>query len=479
MIRRAARSAAVGRATTRRAAWAVVALWLVAVAVALPFALRQSDRLTAGGLDVGGAQSQRVEQRLRGIPADLGATVLVGVLVDHGGARQSDYARALADLDAAARAVPGVHLARPAREAALFFARERPGRPVVVPLTVGVDEFQAPDTAKALRERLRLGDGGGRYGAVTLHLAGQGALWAAMFDVTKQDLRDAELLGFPVILAVLLVAFGSVAAALLPLALGAVTIGITGALVYAISGELLMNFYATNMASMIGLGVAVDYSLFVVVRYREELRRGATADAARRTAMRTSGVAVMVSGCAVVLALAGLFLVDTAAVRSLALASIIVVLVAMLATATLLPALLRLAGGRLAGRARRRAERDGGRMARWAAAVLRRPGATLLAGGAILVALCLPALGMRIGDGALRQLPAGHEARAGFDAAARVSDPGRGAPVKVLVARRHVARTVALLRADPEVVRTGVRTQTRDTKQILIVATPRHDGDSA
>ena len=86
-----------------------------------------------------------------------------------------------------------------------------------------------------------------------------------------------------------------------------------------------MSFYTPNMASMIGLGVAVDYSLFVVVRYREELRGGATLEEARRTAMRTSGVAVRFSGVAVVIALAGLLLVPTAAIRSMAAGAIIVV----------------------------------------------------------------------------------------------------------------------------------------------------------
>ena len=146
---------------------------------------------------------------------------------------------------------------------------------------------------------------------------------------------------------ILLAVFGSLAAAALPLIMGGVAVLITGGIIELLARHTLMSFYTPNMASMIGLGVAVDYSLFVVVRYREELRGGATLEEARRTAMRTSGVAVGFSGVAVVIALAGLLLVPTAAIRSMAAGAIIVVLISMLACATLLPALLTVAGKRI------------------------------------------------------------------------------------------------------------------------------------
>jgi len=439
------------------------------VAAAVPFAVRASEDLTAGGFDIRGSQSQQVERTLQDVPVDYRGVVLAVALVADGPARRADYAAALDDVSAAARATPGVDFVREAKEVGLYLARERPGRAVVVPLTVAVDEFHAPDAARDLRVRLGLDDGA-RYGNVRLHLVGQGALWAGMLDVTQDDLREAELLGFPLVLLILLAVFGSVAAAALPLVLGAATLTLTAALIHLLSTATLMSFYSTNMASMIGLGVAVDYALFVVVRYREELRRGATREGARATAMRTSGGAVLVSGAAVIVALAALLLIESAAVRSLALGSIVVVAIALLATATLLPRLLLLVGpGREPGT---RA------IGRWADAVLRRPGRALAAALVLLAALSLPALGLKTGDGALRQFPDGNETLAGFEAAVRETGPGRGAPVKLLVARRDVDATVALLRADPEVVKTGVRTQTKDKRRILVVATPRHDGDS-
>jgi RND superfamily putative drug exporter len=157
-------------------------------------------------------------------------------------------------------------------------------------------------------------------------------------------------------------------------------------------------------------------------------------------------------------------------VRSLALGSIVVVAVAMLATTTLLPALLHFVppGREPVTRA----------IGRWADGVLRRPGLALAGALLLLAALALPALALETGDGALRQFPPGDPTRAGFEAAVSETGPGRGAPVKLLVRRADVDATVALLRADPEVVKTGVRTQTRDKQRILVVATPEHDGDS-
>src|SRR6185436_16886166 len=125
-----------------------------------------------------------------------------------------------------------------------------------------------------------------------IHLVGLQALWAGMQDLSKEDLEKAEGIGFPIVFIVLLLVFGSVAAALLPLSLGFIAVAITGAIVYFLAQAIQMSIFVTNISSMLGIGVAVDYSLFVLARYREELKQGASEDAARTVAMRTSGLAV-------------------------------------------------------------------------------------------------------------------------------------------------------------------------------------------
>jgi uncharacterized membrane protein YdfJ with MMPL/SSD domain len=463
----------------RRRALVVLAIWAALVAIAAPLALGGADHLTGGGFEVPGSGSARTEAALqRGVPGDLRGTMLGAVLVAPRDTPRADYAHALDALAVAVRATPNVSLLAQTKEAGLYFAAHRPGRAVVVPLITGVDEFHAPDVGKELRRRLGLADGR-HYGRVQLHLIGQGALWAGMVDLTKKDLTSAERVGFPIILLILLGVFGSLAAAMLPLVMGGVAVLITGGLIELLARHTLMSFYAPNMASMIGLGVAVDYSLFVVVRYREELRGGATPEQARRTAMRTSGVAVAFSGAAVVIALAGLLLVPTAAIRSMAVAAIIVVLVSMAACATLLPALLTVAGKRIKpGRA------GGRRFGAWAGRVTERPAAALAVALALLILLALPVTALHTGDGVLRQFPKDSEVRKGLDAAIASRTPGvgrgpgDGAPIKILTPPPTLGRAVALLRADPEIVHTGVRTRTKDKRYILIIATPRHSPDA-
>ena len=213
-----------------------------------------------------------------------------------------------------------------------------------------------------------------------------------------------------------------------------------------------MSVFVTNMASMIGIGVAVDYSLFVLARYREEIRDGASPDAARSIAMSTSGLAVLFSGVTVIVSLAGLWLVHSTALRSMALGAILVVAVSVLAATTLLPALIALMGKRAhrpgrvhEPRVRPRsapaalaAGRDRPTLARrptsgrtWTARVMRRPALSATAAVVVLLALAAPALNLHTVDGALRQFPAGNETRQGFEAAAKLAGPGAGTPIQV------------------------------------------------
>jgi RND superfamily putative drug exporter len=157
----------------------------------------------------------------------------------------------------------------------------------------------------------------------------------------------------------------------------------------------------------------------------------------------------------------------------MALGAIIVVLVSLLACVTLLPALLTLVGSRLG------APRPGTWFRRRVEQVVGHPRRALAGALLILLALAAPVLGLKTGDGALNQFPKGNETRVGFEVAAKARGRGDGSPVKVLVPTKDLDKTVALLRADPEVVKTGVRTRTDDKHYIFIVATLRHDADSA
>ena len=223
-------------------------------------------------------------------------------------------------------------------------------------------------------------------GPTRTFLLGASANYATFQQITEDDLRQAEALSSPVILIVLLVLFGAVVAALLPALLGLFSVVITFAGVYAVASATEVSVYATTMVTMIGIGVAVDYSMFVLARFRDELEEGAVVETAVATAMRTSGTAVVFSGITVIVSLASIWIVPVRAVQSMALAAIMVVAVddrgdphaAAGAAGDRRPAHQRrphraAAEEHLAGLVRLLAAVDGGRHAA-AAAVLRRRG---------------------------------------------------------------------------------------------------------
>jgi RND superfamily putative drug exporter len=265
--------------------------------------MRQSDNLTGGGYGVPGSQSQAVQDAVDENFRQEGRRTMAAVVVPREGASRADVQRAVRRVTRAVRAEPDVAIAQTARTKALRGANGE--RTLVVPLALAVDDQEAIDVAVGLRERLGLDDGDAARGGVRTHLVGQGALWARMQEVAKHDVEAAERTGFPIVALILLGVFGSLAAAALPLALGFAAVLTTGSLIYALSLVMDMSVFVTNMASMIGIGVAVDYSLFVLARYREEIAAGQAPDAARATAMATSGLAVLFSGVTVIASLAG------------------------------------------------------------------------------------------------------------------------------------------------------------------------------
>jgi uncharacterized membrane protein YdfJ with MMPL/SSD domain len=465
--------------TLRRRRWWVLAAWIAALVVAVPFAAKQSDHLTGGGYGVPGSQSQAVEDAVDEQFPDAGRATLAAVLVPREGA---NLERDLETVRRAVRAEPRVAIRRATLAEARAAAEARPNRTLIVPLAVASKEQDAIDITGNLRERLGLAGEEGRPG---VHLVGQTALWSRMQEVAKEDVEKAERSGFPIVALILLVVFGSFAAASLPLALGFVSVVVTGALIYALSRTMEMSVFVTNMASMIGIGVAVDYSLFVLARYREEIRAGRAPDAARAAALATSGVAVLFSGITVALSLAGLFLIDTTALRSMAIGAILVVGVAMLASATLLPVLISLLGrrawarGRFFSRFRMREGRGDRFWARWTTRVMKRPVLSIVAASVVLLALAAPALNMTTTNGALRQLDPSDETRRGFEAAEAVQGAGASSPLKVLVDEPgDVDRVRQVLRDDRAVAKVRPTVRAEDGRGALVLAELKTDGES-
>jgi RND superfamily putative drug exporter len=238
-------------------------------------------------------------------------------------------------------------------------------------------------------------------------------------QVARDDLRRSEIVVLPLVLVLLLLVFGSVVAAAVPLLVGmlAVAVGLAGT---ALLGSVMsISAYASNVVSMVGLGVAIDYSLFVVSRYREELPRRTPAEALART-VATAGRAVVFSGLTVAIGLGGLLLLRTDTISSIGVAGIVVVAAAVVYALTFLPALLAILGPRV--NALRvplvhpeRTARGEGWWRRIAHFVMARPWPIVIPVVVVLLVVGLPLRHIRLGLDDASTLPLGTEARRGAE----------------------------------------------------------------
>jgi uncharacterized membrane protein YdfJ with MMPL/SSD domain len=422
----------------------VVAAWVLVVLLALPFASKQTDHLTGGGFDVPGSQSMKVSGSLQdefGSQAD-GIAVVLQASPD---ASAEERSAAVSRLREEVATLDDVTL--PPATAAQARRQMQGTDVVMVPLRSDLSSDELIDPAATLREDL---DPGSADAGVTPYLVGQPTIWAGMQEISKEDLAKAEGTGFPIVAIILLVVFGSLAAAALPLALGFVSVLVTGALIYFFSLQIETSVFVTNMASMIGIGVAVDYSLFILARYREEREAGHDQAEARALSLSTSGLAVSFSGLAVIISLAGLWMVDNQALRSMALGAMTVVAVSILTATTLLPALIAMLGDRvlpggIVGRVedffQRRFYRrksatqvatEKNRFWRaWTVRVMARPWAAVIGVSAVLLFLASPLLSLETGTEAIAQFPKDSDVRVGSELASERLNGGTD-PVQIV-----------------------------------------------
>ncbi len=416
---------------------AVIAVWLALLAAGGWFSLHQSDRLSGGGWEVPGSASLQT----------------AGVLDRFPGVTPPAFTLLVTGAPAAVRARLAEVAPRVRRDSSVRLGRPRALGPdaVLVPLAYDGVASGSIDEATRLRHALVQ-----TSAAVQTRVLGEPAIWSNFQTVSKQQLARGESIGFPLILLILLAGFGTVAAALAPVALGAAAVFLSGAVVYWLSRSFSISVYVTNMASMIGIGVAVDYSLFIVSRFRRELHAGATEEEALRRALASSGTAVVFSGATVAVSLAALFAIDVNALRSMAVGAIVVVCISVLASITLLPALLSATGARI-DRYRLRLPWQTGEAgsdafwSRWAHRVMRRPVAALCAGVAVMLVLASPLVAMKTFNRGLNELPANAEVRVATERAQKLAGAGFASPVHVITPVRPSQSLLREIAAMPNV----------------------------
>ena len=471
----------------------MLGVWGLLVVVAVPLAARQTNHLDQTGYFVSGSQSARVDALLHSqFPEESRAGLAVLLWPKHGASAEA-LEHDIRKVQRALRGIHGVSLSSHDVQIALFGTGLV--EPVVLPLNVSASEATSVQIALELRSRLGVGDPTSDH--VEIHLLGLGAYWAGIDAASKKQLARAETIGFPFLLVVLLLILGSLWAALLPVTLGLVAVLISGAVIFLLSLVMQLSVFVTNAASLVGIGVAVDYSLIILTRVRQELAAGHDFATARRRALETSGRVVIVSGLAVICSLSGLWLINDNTVRSLALGAVLVVAVSVLAAVTLLPALIsvigprRLTDGALARlAARRRAARRQPSVVgwqRWTSLVTGHPVRAIAVAGGVMLLLSVPALQLRTGANALEQFSPGNETLVGFQEARSLEGPGALGPVNVIASTTPMSHeklllTVAGLRtlaeALPDVHSLGATRFSNTGSYALFTVIPRGDPEA-
>ena len=434
-----------GRFVVRRARW-VVAAWAVVLVVAVPLAPRVSGQLSAGGFILDDLESARAKALLG---TELGAppSALVIVLSSEtltAGTPAFEAAAADATRDVAT----APHVARVVSH--LFAPRQvsPDGHTAYDVVFLDLPADDSPDALPILRERLR------PEPELTVELAGGPAFYGDVQTVSEADLRRSELISLPLAALTLLLVFGSVIAAGIPLVVGGAAVIVALAAIFVVASLTPMSIFVLNLATLLGLGLGVDYSLLMTSRFREELalrpdRPDRVAEAVRAT-VATAGRAVFFSGLTVLLGLLGLVLFEFMILRSVGIAGAIVVGLAVASALTLLPAILAIVGTRVDRLAIRRvaprADADGP-WARLARRVMRHPVAVLVPTLGCILLLGVPFLHVRFNAPDSSILPASVPSRTAFDRLQRDFGEGEFAPMVVAIRTPGPATSPANLAA--------------------------------
>ena len=299
-------------------------------------------------------------------------------------------------------------------------------------------------------------------------------MWSDFNTANKAAMMKSEALSWPLTLTLLVLAFGTLVAAGLPLLLTMVGLLAAGGLLF-VSGQLFdVSIWAMNFAMMFAIALGIDYALFIVVRFRGALAAGQSPRDATVQTMATAGKAVLASGLTVIAALLAVMLVPVPTFRSVPLGIVLAVLCVLAATLTLLPAALSAIGHRVnRGRIRLRGATDhrSARFAAWGSRLWSRPIPYGVAAFVILLLLAAPALGLRTGMPTVGVVPHDADSREGHALLARAFGPGAPSQLQVVVDERDLERATAILRRDPKIA--NVTPAQRSGGRALFSAVPK------
>jgi RND superfamily putative drug exporter len=428
--------------------------WLILTVAAAPLAIGVSSALSGAGWEAQGSIAQTVRDELRADFPMVGAES--AIVVVHQKTPFADDSSAVATVVAELTPEVGGHVVAgmvdPATMPIETGLVSQDGLTVMIPVNLaGTQDSDLPKSAEeliAMVSDIELANG------AVAEVTGEWPVWADFNKSNEEALHKAELLsGLPTLI-LLFIAFGAALAAGLPLLLAIAGIAVGFASLNLLTAITPLSVWSMNFSMMIGLAVGIDYSLFIVTRYREEREDGHNAADAMANTLQSAGKAVFLSALTVVMSLAAIFVVPIMVFRSMALGMILSVVAVAFASLTLLPAALAALGDRvLVKKGEPDLDRSAeGRWTRWTSSALKRPGLTLALGLILLLGLAAPALGMRLGMPGARVVDEGYSSRDGYELVVAAFGDGAAAPLFITVDAADAEKVVSLAQTDANVV---------------------------
>jgi RND superfamily putative drug exporter len=424
-------------------AWAIIAIGLGALAP------RVETALSGAGWQANGSESVEVRE---GVDRDFqgGGAYALQVAVHSPELTTQDpaFQRTLARAERTLAGDPAVSTVIPPRPG-VSIASDR--HTAVIRAGAAEDPNEMVAAADDLKEELAASAAPG----VQVNLTGAAGMWSDFNEANKEAMLKSELISWPVTLAILVLAFGSLVAAGLPLMLTIVGLIASAGVLYLGTELAPISIWAMNFALMFALALGIDYALFIVMRFRNALfGQGLDPEDAVGITMDTAGKAVLFSGLTVLISLSAVMLVPSPAFRSMALGIMISVLFVLAATLTLLPAVLAKLGprvDRLALPWAHSGDHRSPRFARWADLLWRRPVAFGAAALVALLVLAAPVLNLNTGMPSITVVPSDDPSRVGYNQVVDAFGPGAPGALQVLSEGAEAKRVAAVLGADPGV----------------------------
>ncbi len=425
-----------------------VAIGWALVAIALGFfAPRVEHALSGAGWEATGSESvaarKAIDQNFRGLSS---SALMVVVHSDHATVSDPPFRRAIASAQATLKRDHRVSRVVPPH-AGTSISRDR--HTAIVQAGAAADPNTMVRAADDLKTELHRAQGHG----VQVSLTGASGMWSDFNTANRTAMMKSELISWPVTLVILVLAFGSLVAAGLPLMLTILGLMASAGSLYLGTQLLDISIWAMNFALMFALALGIDYALFIVYRFRGALFGShEPIEHAVAETMDTAGKAVLFSGVTVLIALTAVMLVPSPAFRSMALGIMVSVVFILAATLTLLPAVLAKLGPRVDKLAlpwAHQGEHRSPRFAAWAERLWRHPIAYGAVALVILLVLAAPVLGLKTGMPSIKVVPNGDSSRVGYTQVQQAFGAGAPGTVQVVTTRADAGRVVATAQTDP------------------------------